>query len=114
MFKGRLVITRGEPYQTAYERQTSDEFREVARKYRDKLNRLFNSSSFAKGYRKAEVIALERAREGADDLELHFNLHFSRNRPDMNAADLYLVLASELVEPKKSNCQLTSAKRERN
>lgn len=48
VFKGRLVITRGEPYQAVFEKQKSDEFRDLSRKYRDKFNRLFNTSHYAK------------------------------------------------------------------
>lgn len=101
VFKGQFTITRGEPYNPKFERQKSDEFASAARRYRSKLNKLYQSSNFERSFTSSEIIALEKAKEGADDLVLHFNLHFNpRVNPDLNAADLYLVLANEIANPR--------------
>lgn len=46
---------------------------------------------------------MEKARDGADDVVIHFNLHFSPTiKPELNSADVYLVLATELLHNSRS------------
>ena len=104
VFKGQFTITRGEPYNPRFEKESSDEFKETAKVYEEKLNKLLNTSQFGKSFRKSEVIALERFKEASDDLTVHFNLHFAPNiRPEINAADAYVILATEFLKSKSSS-----------
>ncbi|KAI1303722.1 hypothetical protein HDE_02188 [Halotydeus destructor] len=101
VFKGRLVITSGEPYLASYEDLSSVQFKKVSKKLREKFNSIFNNSNYSKIYKTTEVIAIEKARQGTDDIEVYFNVHFLWRRPEVNSADIYLVLASEIAESRR-------------
>lgn len=99
VFKGQFTITRGESYNPRFEKASSDEFKETAKLYEESINKLFNSSQFGKSFKRSEVIALERFKDASDDLTVHFNLHFTPNiRPEINAADAYVILATEFLK----------------
>jgi len=101
VFKVKFVITRGEPYDPRFEKPSSDLFKETSVKYEEKLNKLFNTSRVARSFKKSEVIALEKRKEGSDDVVIHTNLHFHpRSSPDISSADVYIILADEFLKSK--------------
>ncbi|XP_054168207.1 uncharacterized protein LOC128965526, partial [Oppia nitens] len=100
VFKGQLTITNGEPYTRNFERSDSQEFKSTAEKVQLKLNQLFNNSHYAKAFSRSEIIALERKRDNRDDVVVHFNIHMSAQRPDIDEADLFLVLGEEILNSK--------------
>jgi len=65
------------------------------------LNQLYNDSHYAKAFSRAEIIALEKRKSGGDDVIVHFNLHLSSQRPDIDAADLFVVLGDEILNNKR-------------
>lgn len=102
MFKGHFVVTRGESYDPRYEDAASEKFQETGSKYRSMLNKLFNSSKLQHSFKRSEVIALEKAKEGSDDVVIHFNLHFKPySTPTLNSADVYIVLATEFLRSRQ-------------
>lgn len=102
VFKGHFVITRGESYDPRFEEAASEKFRDVSLKYRDVLNKLFNTSKLHQSFMRSEVIALEKAKEGSDDVVVHFNLHFKPYAsPNLNSADVYIILATEILRTRQ-------------
>jgi hypothetical protein len=102
VFKGHFVVTRGESYDPRYEEAASEKFQETSLKYRNLLNKLFNSSKLQQSFKRSEVIALEKWKEGSDDVVIHFNLHFKPfSVPKLNSADVYIILASEILRSRQ-------------
>lgn len=96
VFKSKFVITRGEPYDHRFENPSSDLFKETSVKYEEKLNKLFNTSRLGRSFKKSEVIALEKRKEGSDDVIIHSNLHFNpRSSSEITSADVYIIIADE-------------------
>ncbi|RWS15615.1 hypothetical protein B4U79_16454 [Dinothrombium tinctorium] len=97
--KGQFTITRGESYNPKFKNPNSEEFKETARVYKQKLDQLYNNSHYAKAFRKSEIIALEKNnKRGSDDVIIHFNLHLSPQASSkIDAADLYVVLGDEVL-----------------
>ncbi len=100
MFKGQFTITNGEPYTKKFEKSDSEEFKSTALRVQSKLNHLFNDSHYAKAFSRCEIIALERRKDNNDDVIVHFNIHMTAQRPDIDAADLFLVLGDEILNGK--------------
>lgn len=103
VFKVQFVVTRGEPYDPRFENPNSDLFKETSLKYEEKLNKLFNTSRLAKSFKKSEVIALEKAKDGSDDVVIHSNLHFiprlrTSSNGDFSSADVYILLSTEFLK----------------
>ncbi|RWS30948.1 atrial natriuretic peptide-converting enzyme-like protein [Leptotrombidium deliense] len=92
-------VTRGESYNPKYENPNSDEFKDTAKVYKEKLDQLYNNSHYAKAFKKSEIIALEKNNKlGSDDVLIHFNLHFApQASTKMDSADLYVVLGDEIL-----------------
>ena len=102
VFKGHFVVTRGESYDPRYEEAASERFQETSTKYRNVLNKLFNSSKLHQSFKRSEVIALEKSKEGSDDVVIHFNLHFKPySVPTLNSADVYIILATEILRSRQ-------------
>ncbi|XP_074601208.1 atrial natriuretic peptide-converting enzyme isoform X2 [Brevipalpus obovatus] len=103
VFKGQFTVTRGDSYNTKYEKRSSEEFRETAKLYKDRLDTLYSDSRLTKAFKRSEIIALEKTpKQGSDDLVVHFNLIFSPlSRPSIGPVDVYMVLGEEVSSPRK-------------
>lgn len=106
VFKGSFVITHGESYKIEFENAQSSSFKKTSIKWQQYFNRIFNSSKLTSTFKKSEVVALERAKERSDDVAIHFNLHFVPVPVnEVNAAEIYIILANEFLKSKSPNTQ---------
>jgi len=100
---GQFTVTRGDSYNPRYEKRSSDEFKEAAKVYKERLDKLFNVSSLMRAFKRAEILALNKpSKPGSDDLIVHYNLIFSpRVRINLNSANIYLILGEEILNHQK-------------
>lgn len=96
-------MTRGDSYNPNYEKRSSEEFKETAKLYKDRLDALYSDSSLSKTFKRAEILALEKTpKPGSDDLVVHFNLIFSPlSRPSLSPVDVDMVLGEEVSSLRK-------------
>ncbi|KAG1654936.1 Atrial natriuretic peptide-converting enzyme [Nymphon striatum] len=102
VYKGTFRVLEGDRYNTRYADSLSREFRSRAEFYESKLNALFNSSQVKEAFMKSEILALDKNEK--NELIVHFNLHTRASlKKEIGAADIYIVLANEVVQGKYSN-----------
>lgn len=78
------------------ENSESIEFRTLADLLTNKIHQLFQHSNIRDSFVKAEIIAFERKRNSSD-IVVHLNLNLLSNRSNFDAADIYLILAEEII-----------------
>lgn len=96
VYKGSFVVVGGDQYTSSLSDTLSKDFQEKASLYKNKLDKLYNSSVYKHVYLQSEVLALNR-REEDKKLTVHFNLHLSPEQPGISAADLYVILSEEVM-----------------
>ncbi|XP_015786527.1 uncharacterized protein LOC107363772 [Tetranychus urticae] len=105
VFKGQFTVTRGDSYSPEFEKRSSDEFKDTAKKYKTRLDKLFSDSGLTKAFRRSEILALEKTpKVRSDDLIVHYNLVFSPLlRPRLSPADVYTILIEEVRADRKKS-----------
>lgn len=94
VFKGKLVVTRGDDYQGPLDDVLSPEFVRKADFYRNILDTLYRRSWLKENFRQSEILAFGRDERG---LLVHFNLRLAGDGgPSPTATDLYVVLIEEV------------------
>ncbi|KAF2363660.1 SEA domain [Trinorchestia longiramus] len=86
------------PWREALTDPTSEEYTATLKAFQQRMDRIYSTSLFKKAFIRSEILALDRGEE--DSLIVHFNLHIDFQKLRLDAADLYVVLLSEI---RKSN-----------
>ncbi|XP_047738739.1 atrial natriuretic peptide-converting enzyme [Hyalella azteca] len=86
------------PWREALSDTTGEEYLATLRAFQQRMDRIYSTSLFKVAFIRSEILALDRGEE--DSLVVHFNLHIDQQKLRLDAADLYIVLLSEI---RKSN-----------
>ncbi|CAL4067541.1 unnamed protein product, partial [Meganyctiphanes norvegica] len=94
VFRGVFRVVEPEAWTPELDDPANLKYRQVSLQYNQRLNQLYDSSVFKPAFIRAEVLGLDRGEQ--DSLIVHFNLHINYRRLQLDSADLYLVLLTEI------------------
>ncbi|XP_071519444.1 atrial natriuretic peptide-converting enzyme-like isoform X3 [Panulirus ornatus] len=94
VFRGRLQVRSGDRWTPQLANSTSPSYITTAQQYAARLDSVYGNSVFKNVFIRSEVLGLDQGPN--DTLVVHFNLHINYRRLHLDAADLYLVLVSEI------------------
>lgn len=101
VFKAQFVAHNQEFLANSLEYSDSKEFKIVSDSLKQKIDQVFKESTIGKSYIRSEIVAFERKRNSLTDVIIHFNVHISANKQNVDASDVYLVLAEEILNNKQ-------------
>lgn len=100
VFRGMFRVRSGDRWTSQLSDHTNPSYITTAQQYATRLDTIYGNSVFKNVFIRSEVLGLDR---GANDsLVVHFNLHINYRRLHLDAADLYLVIMSEIRRPDAS------------
>ncbi|XP_045602794.1 atrial natriuretic peptide-converting enzyme isoform X2 [Procambarus clarkii] len=94
VFRGEFQVRSGDRWTSQLADHTNPSFITTAQQYATRLDTVYGNSVFKNVFIRSEVLGLDRGVN--DTLLVHFNLHINYRRLHLDAADLYLVLMSEI------------------
>ncbi|XP_050731521.1 atrial natriuretic peptide-converting enzyme-like isoform X2 [Eriocheir sinensis] len=97
VFRGSFEVRSGDRWSSQLTDVSNPYYVSTAQQYAARLDSIYQNSVFQNAFIRSEVLTLDRGPN--DALVVHFNLHVNYRRLHLDAADLYLVLVSEIRKP---------------
>ncbi|XP_063600354.1 uncharacterized protein LOC134776534 [Penaeus indicus] len=94
VFRGSFHVRNGDRWSPQLSDSSNPSYITTAEAYIGRLDSVYKNSVFKNVFIRAEVLGFDRDED--DSLVVHFNLHVNYRRLHLDAADLYLVLMSEI------------------
>ncbi|XP_047502182.1 uncharacterized protein LOC125047787 [Penaeus chinensis] len=94
VFRGSFHVRNGDRWSPQLSDPSNPSYITTAEAYTGRLDSVYKNSVFKNVFIRAEVLGFDRDED--DSLVVHFNLHVNYRRLHLDAADLYLVLMSEI------------------
>ncbi|XP_042235971.1 uncharacterized protein LOC121875475 [Homarus americanus] len=94
VFRGMFQVRSGDRWTSQLADHTNPSYITTAQQYAARLDSVYGNSVFKNVFIRSEVLQLDRGPN--DTLVVHFNLHINYRRLHLDAADLYLVLVTEI------------------